>query len=635
MESDKLINTCERLLEYIINGFIIDDEVVFGLFTDTDLSISELSVSDIDISIIKIAIVLFCINNDNISINTDGDIEIGTVNKMSTSTQYGGANEILTETVSALGKRTGRALSKEIHIPTTHVRANKSVYMIYRYLFLLIKILSIATGLRSLFYLYQNTFEAKWLIMSQSVDKLISLSDNYPSKDVVEDVEQLIELIQEYNLISDTNKPLETSREIVFIESFTRKIANLKETQLDIPLQLAMPDENIDIFTLIDLKNPIISILHIYRYYMNYFFKLRQSKIEELLYNNEVYIQVEIYFHEKKEILEEANEIFKKFKEQLQKEPEQLEIKSYGETFINGVKGYFSGKASTVDIARSKIALLNSIVDKWTKIMIKAPTETSYAISSIFGFITNISTIINLVQEQILISCTIYGFFQFILYLIYQKFIFKKIPTDDWVKIRDYFQPIVEESVKIYFSNHNVDKNDQALQDLTNTFIDLFHAKITDPTSGLINYGTTPEETIQLNKQEVQEYILSCIDILVKDHSSRNDIIHNMIISLFKREHIFTNKDLDEVYKSMTLYFEKDSVDEDNPSLKNPRIFRLKNGPDDDDEKEKIEGGKKHNKKSRKTRTIKTRRHKRSKKYKRTRKHKRSKMNRRTRRSKK
>ena len=206
-------------------------------------------------------------------------------------------------------------------------------------------------------------------------------------------------------------------------------------------------------------------------------------------------------------------------------------------------------------------------------------------------------------------------FFSFILYLIYQKFIFKKIPTDDWLKIRDYFQPIVEESVKIYFSNHNVDKNDQALQDLTNTFIDLFHAKITNPTSGLINYGTTPEETIQLNKQEVQEYILSCIDILVKDHSSRNDIIHNMIISLFKREHIFTNKDLDEVYKSMTLYFEKDSVDEDNPSLKNPRIFRLKNGPDDDDEKEKIEGGKKHNKK--------------------TRKHKRSKMNRRTRRSKK
>ena len=158
MESDKLINTCERLLEYIINGFIIDDEVVFGLFTDTDLSISELSVSDIDISIIKIAIVLFCINNDNISINTDGDIEIGTVNKMSTSTQYGGANEILIETA--------RALSTDFHIPTTHVRANKSVYMIYRYLYLLIKILSIATGLRSLFYLYQNTFEAKWLIMS-------------------------------------------------------------------------------------------------------------------------------------------------------------------------------------------------------------------------------------------------------------------------------------------------------------------------------------------------------------------------------------------------------------------------------------------------------------------------------------
>ena len=68
MESDKLINTCERLLEYIINGFIIDDEVVFGLFTDTDLSISELSVSDIDISIIKIAIVLFCINNDLLGI---------------------------------------------------------------------------------------------------------------------------------------------------------------------------------------------------------------------------------------------------------------------------------------------------------------------------------------------------------------------------------------------------------------------------------------------------------------------------------------------------------------------------------------------------------------------------------------
>jgi len=633
MENEKLIYTCERLLEYIINGFIIDDQVVFGLFTDTDLSISQLSVSDIDITIIKIAIVLFCINNDNISINTNGDIEISAVSKTSTSKQYGGTKK---EKINNLMKK----LEDEpvsVHTPTTHVRANRGIYMIYRYLFLLISILSIASGLRALFYLYQNTMEAKWLIMSQSVDKLIFLSENFPSPDIVGDVDNLLELIQEYNKKYSGNTP-ETSTDLVLIESFATKIVDLKDSQLYIPSQLDIPDENIDILTLIDLNKPIMSILHIYRHFMNYFFEFRQSQIEELLYNNEVYKKVEIYFHEKKKILEEVNQIFKTFQDQILKEPQQLESTSFYKTLKNGITGYLSGESSTVDITRAKITLLKSIVDNWSKIMIKAPTETSYAISSISGFIKNITDIIGLIQEQILISTTIYSFFQFILYLIYQKFIYKKIPTADWEKIKNNFKPIVEESVKIYFSKYNVDKNDEALQKLTEIFIDLFHAKITDPTSGLINYGTTPEETIEQNKQEMQEYIISCIDFLVKNHSLRNDIIHNMIMFLFKsRPHLFTNDDLDPVYKLMTIYFEEDSVDEDISSLKNPRnILRLQNGEENDekDDKIKIEGGKKH-KKSRKTRTIKTRRHKRSKIYKRTRRHKRYKQHRRSRKSKK
>jgi hypothetical protein len=618
MENDKLINTCKKLLEYTINGFIIDDQVVFGLFSDTDVSISELSVSDIDITIIKIAIVLFCINNNNISINTDGDIEIDNINKMLTSTKYGGTKKI--RDVSAIV----RSFNTEVHIPTTHVRANKSVYMIYRFLFILISILSIATGLRSLFYLYQNTFEAKWLIMSQSVDKLISLSDNYPSKDVVEDVEHLFELINEYNNKSrDTDKPSETITDIALIESFTMKIANLKGSQLSIPLQLDMPDDNIDTLTLMDFNKPIISILHIYRYYMNYFFKLRQSKLEELLYNNQVYIEVENYFNEKNKLFEEVNEIFNKFKEQVTKDTEQFNKTSYGEVFLNTFTNLFSNEPSTLDIARSKISLLNAMINKWSNIMIKAPTEMSNAITSTSGFITNITNIVNLVQEQILVSCVIYSFFQFIIYLIYQKFIHKKISTDHWNQIKEDFKPIVEESVKIYFTNFNVDKNDDALNALTHIFIDLFHSKITDPTSGLINYGTTPEETIQLNKQEIQEYILSCIDILIKNHSLRNDIIHNMIISYFKpQQHSFTNEELAPVYKLMTIYIEKE-YDEDKSD-----VFMIENGT----EKSKIDGGKKNNKKSRKTRTIKTRRHKRSKTYKRTRRYKRFKMNRRTRR---
>jgi predicted Zn-dependent protease len=162
-----------------------------------------------------------------------------------------------------------------------------------------------------------------------------------------------------------------------------------------------------------------------------------------------------------------------------------------------------------------------------------------------------------MIQDQIYISCALYSFFQYILFLIYIKFIEKKITVKDFNQISEKIDTIVQESVKEYFNKYNVDKTD-ALIVLTDIFIQRFNDAIMNPNSGLINYGENVEETIKTNKKDIRKFILNTIDKIVMEHS-RDDILSQMFNVVFGQNNIFGEKELANINKLLTIIYKEET----------------------------------------------------------------------------
>jgi len=593
MENSEKINTCKMILSLITNGFIIDDKQVPGL---SDLS-------DIDNKMLYIAVAMFCANN-NVTITNDGDIDILPI------MSGGGEDDELIKSIANYNYNIAPA--------TMSVKPKNSKLMLYKFIFMITFILNLALGLRVMFYLYENTVHEKMTIMSNSGERLVTLVKNYPSEGLILDYEHVLKLMNEYNSLTKVDE--QSSTDIVatgFAENIYEQYNKLQSLKMTRQLQLEnIPElKNPDTISLDGLISPIGGILNIYRSGMKHIFELRESKLEELLYNNEIYQKVQTEYQNTREITEEMQQNYKNFMETIKKDTNQLQqkikqpvIETLTDSLSGLVSGFFSKQPSTIDVARSKSVLLTEIITVWSRIMVNAPIETSNVMSAVTIFAANISNMTGLIQEQVYISAAIYGFFQFIVFLIYTKMIEKKITVNDFNQIAKEIEPIVQESVDEYFDKHYLDKS-EALEVLTDIFIQKFYEKIVNPESGLINYETNVTETIKKNKEDIKKYILSSIDKIVSEHS-RNDILFNMFDVIKGQNNIFGEKELANINKLLSIIF-KEETDYDMIDTQ----LRI----------EDVRGGKKSNT------NRKTKKHK---KTKRTKRNKRSRMNKRTRRHK-
>lgn len=603
MENSEKINTCKIILSLITNGFIIDDKEVPGL---SDLS-------DIDNKMLYIAVAMFCANN-NVKITEDGDLDFNTKTIM-----FGGDDDdpIVRDIIANSFGHVNKARIK--------VKAKNSKLMLYNFFYMITIILSSALGLRVMFYLYENTFQEKMTIMSNSRERLVTLVKTYPSEGLMLDYDHALKLMNEYNSLTKVDE--QSSTDIVaigFAENMSDKLKSLKMTR---QLQLEnIPElKNPDTISLDGLITPIECILNLYRRGMNHIFELRESKLEELLYNNEIYQKVQTEYQNTREITEEMQQTYKQFMESIKKDTNQFQqnikqpvIESLTDSLSGFVSGFFTKQPSTIDVVRSKSALLTEIITVWSRIMVNAPIETSNVMSAVIIFAANISNMTGLIQEQVYISCAIYGFFQFILFLILTRMIEKNITVNDYTQIAEKIEPIVQETVNEYFNKHNLDKS-KALEVLTAIFIQKFYEKITNPESGLIDYRKTVTETIKTNEKDIKNYILNSINKIVSDHS-RDDILSNMFAIIFGSNNIFGENELANINKLLSIIYKEDMIDTQADSG-----FQRRRIEDDNNRIEYIDGGKK---------SIKNRKTKKHKKTKRTRRNKPSRMNRRTRRNK-
>ena len=542
MDNSEKIKNCKTILSFIINGFVIDGNEVPGL---SDLS-------DVDNKMLYIAVAMFCANN-NFVITTDGDIDIKPMS--------GGSNDI--EIINSIV-----ANPYDIERVTISVKPKNSKLMIYRFIFILLLILNTALGLRIMYYLFEHTSKEKYTIMSNSKERLVTLVKNYPSEALMLDYEHVLKLMNEYNSL--TREIEQTSTDIVatgFTDNISQQYNKLKSLKLTRQLQLEnIPElKNPDMITLDGLISPIKGILNIYRSSINYIVKLRESKIEELLYNNEIYQKIQLEYQNTREITEDMLKQYTDFMNAVKKDGNQIQQKitqpvmqTLTDTLSGFVSGFFTtSESSTVDIARAKYYLLQEIILVWTRIMATAPSETFNVMNAITIFYSNIFNMTGIIQEQVYISCALFSFFKFIIFLIYTRFIEKKITIKDYNKISKKIDTIVQETVNEYFDRYNIDKTD-ALIILTDIFIQKFYDNIMDPNSGLIDYGSDVRETIQTNKEDIRKYILSSIDKIVMDHS-RDDILSNMFNIIFGKNNIFGEKELANINKLLTIIYKEET----------------------------------------------------------------------------
>jgi hypothetical protein len=546
MDNSEKIKNCKTIISLITNGFIIDDKKVPGLSDLSDLS-------DIDNKMLYLAVAMFCANN-NFVITEDGDIDIKPI------MSGGGKDEELIKFIAAT--------EYDVELATISVKPKNSKLMIYRFIYMLITILSLAAGLRVMFYLYENTFQEKMRIISNSRERLVTLVKNYPSEALILDYNHVLQLMNEYNTL--TTETQQTNTDLVvrgFTENIYQQYDKLKYLKMTTQLQLEYIPElkNPETVSLDGLTAPIKGILNVYRYCMIYIFKLRESKLEELLYNNEIYQKVQTEYQKTREITEDMINQYDKFIKSIKTDTDQSHtklnqpvIEILTDSLSGLVTDFFSSKSSTFDVTRAKYNLLEEIIKVWSRIIVDAPRETSEVMRFITIFFANISNIVGLIQEQIYISCAIYSFFQYILFLIYTKMIEKKITVNDFYQISEKVQPIVQESVNEYFTRHNLDKTD-ALIVLTNIFIKKMYEKIMNPESGLINYGKNVEETIETNKEDIRNYIINTIDKIVTKHS-RDDILSIMFNIIFGQNNIFGEKELAHINKLLTIIYKEDYV---------------------------------------------------------------------------
>lgn len=576
MDSKIDIEPCKMILSLIVNGFFVEDKEVPGLSSIYNLS-------DIDYKMLYIASAMFCSSN-TVVITADGDIDIQDIQDI----QLGGAETDIT-----------KFKAQDFSPAVISIKPKKSKLMLFRFIYILTFILNLAVTLRVMFYLYQNTFQEKINIMSNSGERLNTLIKNYPSESLTLDYQHVLKLMNEYGSLTETTQDISTD---LAITKFAENIAQLTENKGR--LQLGMPqitDDDLKIET-DKLISPVRGILNIYRYSMKNIFEYREIKLEEYLYNNEIYLNLQDNYESTNKIINDMKTQIEQFKDKIAKDATELTqqankpaLESLTVSLTGFVSGFFTEKPSSIDVARAKSALLTEIVTVWSRIMVQGPIESSNIMNAITMFFANISTTTGLIQEQVYIASTIYSFFQFILFLIYTKMIEKKITVKEYNQIAEQIQKDVEESVSEYFGKHNLSEN-QDLKQLTEIFIDKFFIKISDPNSG----------DFESSKSDIKSYVSKTIDEIIANHS-RNDVLQNMRVILSGSNNAFSLEELANINKLLSkIYKENDTVGLEDVGLQ----FEER-------KVEQIEGGSNHVQKG----TKRTRRRRKSNKKRQTKKH--------------
>ena len=597
MENSEKINTCKTLLSYIINGFIIDDEKVPGLSETSELS-------NIDNTMLHIAVGIFCANN-NIIITIDGDIDI-------LPGMLGGAKGDDMDLVRRIANE-----EYPVDHPTITVKPKKIKSTIYNFLFVTTSVLSLALSTKSVYYLFEHTFKHKLDILEKSGNRLVGLVQNSPSPTLTSDYNDIFDLVGQYT--KESQKTTEQMSSDLVLQEFTlnfseyyEKLKGLNQTQLQL---IIPPLDNPDFTSLAGLTKPVGSVLNIFRSGMSYMYEVRESGLESLLYNNEIYEKVQIQYEKTRDINIELQKLVTDFTKTIKndisdvyRETEKPVLTQLTNALGDFVTKFRNGEPSTYDVAKTKLGLLKAIMDGVTRTTVTATTESTNVYNAIMTFSLHITDITGSIQTQVYITSCIYSFFQFILYLIYIKLIEKKVKIDDYNEILREIIPIIDDTVKDYFQRYRLEKG-EPLKVLTELFIRKFYEKIINPNSGLIDYGPTARETIEANKEDIRKYIMDSIDILVEGRS-RDPLLDFFLGQIFGQNNTFGYGELANMKKLIKIIL-KD--------------------PEDPSSTVAIRGGKKYykNRRTRRRKTRKTRRHKTRK----TRRHKRSRMNRRTRRN--